>query len=80
MGHKCRNWMQLYILEVEETDGEQCFEEKVEYEDVNQELEIQQGTEQMERSIHALNSSLGYRTLRVTGYHSKQPLHIPQLH
>lgn len=30
----------------------------------------------MEISIHALNGSLGYRTLRVTGYHAKRPLHI----
>lgn len=30
----------------------------------------------MEISIHALNGSLAYRTLRVTGYHSKRPLHI----
>ncbi|KAH0656046.1 hypothetical protein KY285_030928 [Solanum tuberosum] len=30
----------------------------------------------MEISVHALNGSLGFRTLRVTGYHSKKPLHI----
>lgn len=44
---------------------------------MNKELGIQQYTEQMEISIYALNGSLGYRTLRVTGYHSKQPFHIP---
>lgn len=27
-------------------------------------------------SVYALNGSLGFRTLRVTGYHSKKPLHI----
>ncbi|KAH0781176.1 hypothetical protein KY290_000774 [Solanum tuberosum] len=76
MGHKCRNLKQLYILELEETDGEKYCEEEEQYEEVNQELEMQQGIEQMEIYIHALNGSLGYRTLRVTGYHSKQPLHI----
>lgn len=45
MGHKCRNLKQLYILGLEEADGEQCFEEKVQYEEVNQELEIQQCNE-----------------------------------
>lgn len=27
-------------------------------------------------SLHALNGSLGFRTLRVTYYHYKKPLHI----
>ncbi|XP_070057597.1 uncharacterized protein [Nicotiana tomentosiformis] len=40
------------------------------------ELELNQPMEQMEISIHALNGSLGYRTLKVTGYHSKKLLHI----
>nr|XP_033512573.1 uncharacterized protein LOC117277249 [Nicotiana tomentosiformis] len=32
--------------------------------------------ERMKISIHALNSSLGYRTLKVTGYHAKKALSI----
>lgn len=57
MVHKCRNLKQLYILKVEETDGEKHCEEEEQYEEMNKELEMQQGIEQMDISIHALNGS-----------------------
>lgn len=61
MDHKCRNLKQLYILELEETNGEKYSEEEEKYEEVNKELEMQHGIEKMDISIHALNESLGYR-------------------
>ncbi|PHT78294.1 hypothetical protein T459_16346 [Capsicum annuum] len=39
-------------------------------------LEMVQPIEHMKISMHALNGSLGFRTLKVTGYHSKMGLHI----
>jgi len=76
-GHKCKNVKQLYLLEIEE-------QERMEVNPVieldgsleGQELELEKSLEQLEISIHALNGSLGFRTLRVTGYHSRMPLHI----
>ncbi|PHT79321.1 hypothetical protein T459_17373 [Capsicum annuum] len=41
-----------------------------------QEVEMTNTMEQQEISIHALNCSLGYWTMKVTGYHFKKPLHI----
>ena len=38
--------------------------------------ELVQPAEHMEISMHALNGSLGCRTLKVTGYHSKKSLNI----
>ncbi|PHT74622.1 hypothetical protein T459_21899 [Capsicum annuum] len=42
----------------------------------SQEVEMTNTMEQLEISIHDLNGSFGYRTLKVTGYHFKKPLHI----
>lgn len=66
---------QLYLLELEEPEGSQCNEEEVPEELEEQGLKLSQPLEQMEIYIHALNGSTGYRTLRVTGYHYKKPLH-----
>nr|XP_009783631.1 PREDICTED: uncharacterized protein LOC104232193 [Nicotiana sylvestris] len=41
-----------------------------------QDMELTQPMEQMGISIHALNGSLGYKILTVTGYHFQKPLHI----
>lgn len=73
-GHKCKNLKQLYLLEVEEIEelGEDSQEVRHQEEHT---MEIQ-ALEQMEISVHVLNGSLGYRTLKVTGYHAKKPLHI----
>ncbi|OIT36293.1 hypothetical protein A4A49_64830, partial [Nicotiana attenuata] len=78
-GHRCNNSKQLYILELEEIEegpytGE-VQELEIQVEGINL-LESSQGMEQMEISIHALNGSLGYRTLKVTGYHAKKALSI----
>ncbi|XP_070031892.1 uncharacterized protein [Nicotiana tomentosiformis] len=76
-GHKCKKkFKQLYLLELEEQVKEITEEEEGSCESKRAELELNQPMEQMEISIHALNGSLGYRTLKVTGYHSKKPLHI----
>ncbi|XP_060212277.1 uncharacterized protein LOC132639908 [Lycium barbarum] len=71
-GHKCRNLKQLYLLEFEEED--KCCEQESPTEEADQAIEKIQ--EKLDISMHALNGSLGYKTLRVTGYHSKKPLHI----
>ncbi|XP_075098837.1 uncharacterized protein LOC142175749 [Nicotiana tabacum] len=79
LGHKCKNAKQIYVLELEgmeenhdtEVEGELILQE----EEFNQ-LEPAQPIEQMEIFIHALNGSLGYRTLKVTGYHAKKALNI----
>ncbi|GKV50520.1 hypothetical protein SLEP1_g57222 [Rubroshorea leprosula] len=70
-GHKCKN-MQLFSIEVVEGDeGEEgeVFEEAIEElpDDSNPHM-----------SIHALSggSSGAYRTMRVTGYVNKKPIHI----
>ncbi|XP_060202731.1 uncharacterized protein LOC132631149 [Lycium barbarum] len=77
-GHKCKNLKQLYLLELEETIP--VVEEPIEDEVMkveDQGLEVQaHSLQQMEISVHALNGTLGYRTMRVTGYHAKKPLHI----
>ncbi|OIT39306.1 hypothetical protein A4A49_36299 [Nicotiana attenuata] len=78
-GHRCNNSKQLYILELEEIEeGHYIGEEQeleIQDEGINL-LESSQGIEQMEISIHALNGSLGYRTLKVTGYHARKALSI----
>lgn len=75
-GPKCRNLKQLYFLELEEMVEQQCVKDEEHFELEEQGLELTQPVEQMEIFIHALNDSLGYRTLNVIGYHSKKPLHI----
>ncbi|XP_059277948.1 uncharacterized protein LOC132032198 [Lycium ferocissimum] len=76
-GHKCKNLKQLYLLEVEELKEELTQQEGELMGEVGMEMvEVNQPLEQMEISAHALNGSLGFRTLRVTGYHSKKPLNI----
>ncbi|XP_070036260.1 uncharacterized protein [Nicotiana tomentosiformis] len=75
VGHKCKNLKQIYLLELEESE-EGVFSEESVNELEEHEMELSQPMEQMEISIHALNGSLGYMTLRVTGYHSQKPLHI----
>ncbi|PHT67372.1 hypothetical protein T459_26859 [Capsicum annuum] len=78
-GHKCRTSKQLYLLEIDETkEMETLVEEhnrEVQEEHVDP-LELVQPVEHMEISMHALNGSLGFRTLKVIGYHSKMGLHI----
>ncbi|XP_015081221.1 uncharacterized protein LOC107024768 [Solanum pennellii] len=81
-GHKCKTSKQLYLLEIDET-GEfqesECLMEEHERQILEEEsntMELVQPAEHMEISMHALNGSLGYRTLKVTGYHSKKSLNI----
>lgn len=74
-GHKCKNLKQLYLIEVEEHEEVESAQEK-EAAQEDREIELTRPLEQMEISVHALNGSLGFRKLRVTGYHSKKPLHI----
>ncbi|KAF3654976.1 Tropinone reductase -like protein [Capsicum annuum] len=73
-GHKCKNFKQLYLLEVKEVEDGQDYAEDENHKEKDDAILPQM--EQMEISIHALNGSLGFRTLRVTGYHAKRPLHI----
>ncbi|XP_070049923.1 uncharacterized protein [Nicotiana tomentosiformis] len=61
------------LEEVAPTDEEQ---ELVTQDGGIDQLEPSQCMERMKISIHALNSSLGYRTLKVTGYHAKKALSI----
>ncbi|XP_019267598.1 PREDICTED: uncharacterized protein LOC109244894 [Nicotiana attenuata] len=75
VGHTCKNLKQIYLLELEEPE-EGLISEEVVNELEEQEMELTQPMEQVGISIHVLNGSLGYRTLRVTGYHSQKPLHI----
>ncbi|PHT80666.1 hypothetical protein T459_13681 [Capsicum annuum] len=76
-GHKCKTIKQLYLLEIEERDkgGDDQILEMVDPKE-SQEVEMTNTMEQLKISIHVLNGSLGYRTLKVTGYHFKKPLHI----
>ncbi|PHT87022.1 hypothetical protein T459_09128 [Capsicum annuum] len=79
MGHKCKTSKQLYLLELEEVDETDNVMDKTEvevHEEKKRNLELSQPAEHMEISIHALNGSLGFTTLRVTGYHAKKGLHI----
>ena len=46
------------------------------HEEGSNKMESVQPAEHMEISMHALNGSLGYRTLKVVGYHSKKGLNI----
>lgn len=73
--HKCKNLKQLYLIKVEEHEEVESEHEK-EATSEDQEIELIRPLEQMEISLHALNGSLGFRTLRVTGYHYKKPLYI----
>lgn len=78
-GNKCKNSKQLYLLEVEELEeGQDSMQEQGGelQEEQNEQLELGPPVEHMEISMHALNGSLGFRTLKVTGYHSKMALHI----
>ncbi|XP_015167762.1 uncharacterized protein [Solanum tuberosum] len=63
-GHVCKSKKQLYLVEVLE-DGEVIMEEDV--------LEVD---ECMTISLQAFTGSTGYQTIRVTGYHEKQPLQV----
>lgn len=63
------------MIEVEEQEEVETEHEEAAVAD-DQEVELVIPLEQMEISAHALNGSFGFRTLRVTGYHSKKPLHI----
>ncbi|KAF3626532.1 hypothetical protein FXO37_30327 [Capsicum annuum] len=76
-GYKCKTIKQLYLLEIEERDkgGDDQILEMVDPKE-SQEVEMTNTMEQLKISIHVLNGSLGYRTLKVTGYHFKKPLHI----
>ncbi|PHT92339.1 hypothetical protein T459_00221 [Capsicum annuum] len=78
-GHKCNNSKQLYLLEVDESedlDESQIEQDGEVQEKQGDQLELGHPAEHMEISMHALNGSLGFRTLKVTGYHSKMELHI----
>ncbi|PHT90349.1 hypothetical protein T459_05462 [Capsicum annuum] len=69
----------LYLLGVDESEdlNESQIEQDGEVqEEQGDQLELGQLVEHMEISMHALNGSLGFRTLKVTGYHSKMKLHI----
>ena len=77
--HKYKNYKQLYLLEVEELEEwHDQMQEKIGElkEEQNEQLELGLLVEHMEISMHALKGSLGFRTLKVTGYHSKMALHI----
>ncbi|KAF3639255.1 hypothetical protein FXO38_22765 [Capsicum annuum] len=65
------------ILAIEEQDegGDDQILEMLDPKEI-QEVEMTNTMEQLEISIHALNCSLGYWTMKVTGYHFKKPLHI----
>ncbi|KAH0774412.1 hypothetical protein KY290_011549 [Solanum tuberosum] len=82
LGHKCKTSKQLHLLEIDETgefqEGE-CLMEEYErqiHEEGSNQTELVQPAEHMEIFMHALNGSLGYRTLKVTSYHSKKGLNI----
>ncbi|XP_019235516.1 PREDICTED: uncharacterized protein LOC109215856 [Nicotiana attenuata] len=78
-GYRCNSSKQLYLLELEEIEERPYAGEGQELEIQEEEidlLESSQGMEQMEISIHAQNGPLGYRTLKVTGYHAKKALSI----
>ncbi|PHT70204.1 hypothetical protein T459_25308 [Capsicum annuum] len=61
------------VIEYEEVESEHKEEPA---NDNEERMELIKPLEHMEISAHALNGSLGFRTLRVIGYHSKKPLHI----
>ncbi|PHU19957.1 Phospholipid-transporting ATPase 2 [Capsicum chinense] len=78
-GHKCNNSKQLYLLVVDESedlDESQIEQDGEVQEEQGDQLDLGQPVEHMEISMHALNGSLGFRTLKVTVYHSKMELHI----
>ncbi|PHT62766.1 hypothetical protein T459_33388 [Capsicum annuum] len=75
-GHKCTNLKQLYLIEVVEHEEVESEHEEELTNDNEERLELIRPLEHMEISVHALNGSLGFRTLRVIGYHSEKPLHI----
>lgn len=67
------------MLELEEVDESDNVVDETEvevHEEEESKLELSQPAEHMEISIHALNGSLGFRTLKVTGYHAKKGLNI----
>ncbi|XP_015074567.1 uncharacterized protein LOC107018569 [Solanum pennellii] len=72
-GHKCKISKQLYLLEIDETEEfreSECLmgeQERQIHEKGFNTREMVQPAEHMEISMHALNGSLGYRTLKVTG-------------
>ncbi|PHT70935.1 hypothetical protein T459_26039 [Capsicum annuum] len=79
MGHNCKTSKQLNLLELEEVDETDNVLNKTElevHEEEESKLELSEPAEHMEISIHALNGSLGFRTLKVTGYHAKKGLYI----
>ncbi|KAF3650823.1 hypothetical protein FXO38_16948 [Capsicum annuum] len=70
---------QLNLLELEEVDETDNVLNKTElevHEEEESKLELSEPAEHIEISIHALNGSLGFRTLKVTGYHAKKGLYI----
>ncbi|GKU86977.1 hypothetical protein SLEP1_g1440 [Rubroshorea leprosula] len=70
-GHKCKN-MQLFSIEV--VEGDEGEEGEV-FEEATEELPDDSNPHM---SVHALSggSSGAYRTMRVTGYVNKKPIHI----
>lgn len=74
-GHKCKNIKKLYFIEVEEHEEVESEHEK-EATSEDQEIELIRPLEHIEISVHSLNGSLRFKTLRATSYHSKKPLHI----
>ncbi|KAH0652629.1 hypothetical protein KY289_030307 [Solanum tuberosum] len=80
--HKCKTSKQLYLLEIDEPgefqEGECLMEEheRQTHEEGPNQMELVQHAEHMEISMHALNGSLGYKTLKVTGYHLKKGINI----
>lgn len=71
-GHKWKNLKYLYLLEVDESkelDDLQIERDGEVQEEQDDQLELGQPVEHMKISMHALNGSLGFRTLKVTGYH-----------
>ncbi|XP_019252819.1 PREDICTED: uncharacterized protein LOC109231628 [Nicotiana attenuata] len=75
-GHKCKNLMQVYALEVEELPITEHSEDAESSEDSEQIVELAEQIEYIEISVYALNGSLGFKCLRATGFNAKKPLHI----
>ncbi|VFQ85138.1 unnamed protein product [Cuscuta campestris] len=68
-GHKCANKKQIFLVDV--TEEELVVEDEGTSCDSDSSLELE---ELMTISLQALMGVTGYQTIRVTGYHEKQPL------
>ncbi|KAF3667065.1 hypothetical protein FXO38_08796 [Capsicum annuum] len=64
-GNKCTNLKQLYLIEVVEPEEVESEHEEEPANDNEERLELIRPLEHMEISVHALNGSLGFRTLRL---------------